>query len=187
MAKIAVITGAGSGIGRASALALLVPALGGLQPGQKLPLLQLTLPALRQLTSQELDAFFTTLDELVHADGRVTEFVEKPGADALIPGEPYRINAGTYVLSAAARAAIPHGEQVSIERDTFPLLAERGGWAAHRRRLADDDGVVGDAGFCLCRTCGCHCCDADGADDERRQPTRDAACLHGSSPEEIFI
>ncbi|MBU6363659.1 MAG: NDP-sugar synthase [Acidobacteria bacterium] len=64
------------------------------------------------------------------ADGRVTEFVEKPGADELIPGEPYRINAGTYVLTPAARAAIPRGEQVSIERDTFPLLAERGGVGA---------------------------------------------------------
>lgn len=59
------------------------------------------------------------------ADGRVTEFVEKPGPDALIPGEPFRINAGTYVLSPAARAAIPRGVQTSIERDTFPLLAAR--------------------------------------------------------------
>ena len=58
-------------------------------------------------------------------DGRVIEFVEKPTADELIPGEPYRINAGTYVLSAAARDAIPKGVQVSIERDTFPLLASR--------------------------------------------------------------
>jgi mannose-1-phosphate guanylyltransferase len=59
-------------------------------------------------------------------EGRVTEFVEKPGPDDLIPGEPYRINAGTYVLSSAARAAIPQGMQASIERDTFPLLAARG-------------------------------------------------------------
>lgn len=64
------------------------------------------------------------------ADGRVTEFVEKPGADQLVPGEPYRINAGTYVLSPSARRAIPHGQQVSIERDTFPLLAARGGVGA---------------------------------------------------------
>ncbi len=64
------------------------------------------------------------------ADGRVTEFVEKPGADELIPGEPYRINAGTYVLTPGARAAIPRGQQVSIERDTFPLLAARGGVGA---------------------------------------------------------
>ncbi len=64
------------------------------------------------------------------ADGRVSAFVEKPGPDELIPGEPYRINAGTYVLTPGARAAIPRGEQVSIERDTFPLLAERGGVGA---------------------------------------------------------
>lgn len=64
------------------------------------------------------------------ADGRVSAFVEKPTPGELIPGEPYRINAGTYVLSASARAAIPTGVQVSIERDTFPLLAARGGVAA---------------------------------------------------------
>lgn len=64
------------------------------------------------------------------ADGRVTEFVEKPGPDELIPGEPYRINAGTYVLSPSALAAIPAGQNVSIERDTFPLLAARGGVGA---------------------------------------------------------
>lgn len=63
-------------------------------------------------------------------DGRVTQFMEKPRPGDLIPGEPYRINAGTYVLSGSARAAIPHGVPVSIERETFPLLAERGGVAA---------------------------------------------------------
>ncbi len=64
------------------------------------------------------------------ADGHVTAFVEKPGPGDLIPGEPLRINAGTYVLSPAARAAIPRGRPVSIERDTFPLLAARGGVGA---------------------------------------------------------
>lgn len=59
-------------------------------------------------------------------DGRVVEFVEKPGPGELIAGEPYRINAGTYVLSAEAREAIPVGVRVSMERDTFPLLATRG-------------------------------------------------------------
>ena len=68
------LVGQHAGAPAAAALASLGPALNSLQPGQKLPLLQLTLPALRQLTSQELDAFFTTLDELVHADGRVTVF-----------------------------------------------------------------------------------------------------------------
>jgi mannose-1-phosphate guanylyltransferase len=60
-------------------------------------------------------------------DGAVTAFLEKPGPDQLIPGEPYRINAGTYVLSPAAIDTIPRGRQCSIERETFPALA------AHRR------------------------------------------------------
>ncbi len=64
------------------------------------------------------------------ADGRVTGFVEKPGPDDLTPGEPYRINAGTYVLAPSALTEIPRGQQVSIERDTFPRLAARGGMGA---------------------------------------------------------
>ncbi len=40
----------------------------------RLPLLQLALPALRSLDDAALDRFATTLDELVHADGRVTPF-----------------------------------------------------------------------------------------------------------------
>ena len=49
-------------------------ALRSLQPGQKLPLLQLALPALRQLSAGSLNAFFGTLDELVHADREVSTF-----------------------------------------------------------------------------------------------------------------
>ena len=43
-------------------------------PAARLPLLQLALPALRTLDAAALDRFATTLDELVHADGRVTPF-----------------------------------------------------------------------------------------------------------------
>lgn len=57
---------------------------------------------------------------------RVTEFVEKPSPDQLIPGEPFLINAGTYVLSPAALRLIPRGVPCSIEREVFPVLAERG-------------------------------------------------------------
>ena len=63
-----------AGAASAAALAALAPALGQLKPGQKMPLLQLALPALRQLDPAQLNTFFTTLDELVHADGRVTVF-----------------------------------------------------------------------------------------------------------------
>ena len=49
-------------------------ALSILQPSVRLPLLQLALPALRQLDAAGLDRFATTLDELVHADAQVTPF-----------------------------------------------------------------------------------------------------------------
>ncbi|MDQ6825076.1 MAG: NDP-sugar synthase [Candidatus Eremiobacteraeota bacterium] len=58
------------------------------------------------------------------ASGRVLRFVEKPK-----PGETTArdINAGTYVLEPAALDAIPTGQKVSIERETFPrLIAETG-------------------------------------------------------------
>jgi len=50
------------------------PALHSLRPEHNLPLLQLALPALRQLPPAALAPFLDTLDELVHADGRVTAF-----------------------------------------------------------------------------------------------------------------
>ena len=52
----------------------LEPSLRLLGPEHKLPLLQLTLPALRNLPATSLPAFLGTLDELVHADGRVSTF-----------------------------------------------------------------------------------------------------------------
>ncbi len=58
----------------ATALAGLRSALSLLDPVARLPLLQIALPALRSLQGAALDRFFTTLDELVHADGRVTPF-----------------------------------------------------------------------------------------------------------------
>ncbi len=63
----------------------------------------------------------------IDADGGVLEFLEKPSPDQLNPGEPFLINAGTYVLSASARAEIPMGVACSIEREIFPVLAQRGG------------------------------------------------------------
>ncbi|MCB0881061.1 MAG: NDP-sugar synthase [Thermoleophilia bacterium] len=64
---------------------------------------------------------------LVRLDGarRVTEFLEKPSPQQLVPGEPFLINAGTYVLSPRAVALIPQGVPCSIEREIFPVLAER--------------------------------------------------------------
>lgn len=54
-------------------------------------------------------------------DGRVLEFREKPSD--LVPGD---INAGTYVLDPAALAGWEPGRNVSIEREIFPALIDRG-------------------------------------------------------------
>jgi Zn-dependent protease with chaperone function len=49
-------------------------ALSALRPEQRLPLLQLALPALKSIPPTALGAFADTLDDLVQADGRVSAF-----------------------------------------------------------------------------------------------------------------
>ncbi|MES1167176.1 MAG: M48 family metalloprotease, partial [Pseudomonadota bacterium] len=63
-----------AGQAAADDLANLRPALSVLDPAARIPLLQLALPALRSINAAGLDRFATTLDELVHADNRVTPF-----------------------------------------------------------------------------------------------------------------
>lgn len=63
---------------------------------------------------------------LVRLDGShaVTEFVEKPSPDEV---DTNLINAGAYVLEREILDEMPPaGTNVSIERDVFPLLVERG-------------------------------------------------------------
>ncbi len=60
-------------------------------------------------------------------DRAVREFVEKPSPGELIPGEPYLINAGTYLLSREVIESIPAGVACSIEREVFPRVAAGGG------------------------------------------------------------
>jgi Zn-dependent protease with chaperone function len=63
-----------AGADAAAELAARRAALSVLDPDARLPLLQLSLPALRELDAAALDRFAATLDELVHADARVTPF-----------------------------------------------------------------------------------------------------------------
>lgn len=63
-----------AGAEAATQLDALRPALSLLDPAARLPLLLLCAPALRTQDAADLDRFVTTLDELVHADGRVTSF-----------------------------------------------------------------------------------------------------------------
>ena len=94
--------------------------LRALKPEHRFPLLQLALPALRSLEPTALAPFLDTLDELVHADGRVSPFefaLQKllvrtlalgraPGAAVV---QVYSFNAVadeiSVVLSALARAS----------------------------------------------------------------------------------
>lgn len=59
----------------------------------------------------------------VASGGRVLSFVEKPPPGA---APTNLINAGTYVLEPEVLADIAPGVRVSIERETIPLLVERG-------------------------------------------------------------
>lgn len=52
----------------------LLPITQSLDPAARLPLLLLTTPALRQLEHSALDEFLGTLDELVHADAKISTF-----------------------------------------------------------------------------------------------------------------
>lgn len=61
--------------------------------------------------------------------GSISAFVEKP-APGTEPGN--FINAGTYVFEPSVLERIEPGRAVSIERDTFPAIAEAGRLYGHR-------------------------------------------------------
>ena len=59
------------------------------------------------------------------ADCSVTEFVEKPGPEQAI--DTNLVNAGAYILEREMLAEMaPAGTNISIERDVFPELVDRG-------------------------------------------------------------
>jgi mannose-1-phosphate guanylyltransferase len=62
---------------------------------------------------------------LVHRgeDGEITEFLEKPEPDQIDTDE---INAGAYLLERSVLDEIPPDQNVSIEREVFPLLIGNG-------------------------------------------------------------
>ncbi len=57
----------------------------------------------------------------IDGEGRVIEFVEKPPAGT---APSNWVNAGTYVLEPTVLDRIDDGRRVSIERETFPALAD---------------------------------------------------------------
>ena len=63
----------------------------------------------------------------LHDDASVEAFVEKPSPEELRPGEPFRINAGTYLLSPSVLDGIPPAAPCSIEREIFPAARRPAG------------------------------------------------------------
>ena len=97
-----------AGEAAAQGLADLRTALSVIDASARLPLLQLALPALRQMDAAARARFATTLDELVHADGQVTPYeyaMQKMVLSQLLadPTKPKRIQFDSF---AAVREEI---------------------------------------------------------------------------------
>lgn len=60
---------------------------------------------------------------VVDVTGKVESFIEKPGAQE---APTNLINAGMYVLEPSFLRLIPEGRRVSVEREVFPALVQRG-------------------------------------------------------------
>lgn len=74
-----------------------------------------------QLTPVDDPASFGVV--VTEKSGRVSAFIEKPPAGT---APTNLINAGLYVLEESVLGTIPTARRVSIERETFPSLAESG-------------------------------------------------------------
>jgi NDP-sugar pyrophosphorylase family protein len=72
-------------------------------------------------------------------DGRVTEFIEKG-----IQAGPGLINAGVYLLRKEVVRGLPAGTAISLERDIFPRLLDRGVYGLVCTGLFIDIGIPDD-------------------------------------------
>ena len=60
---------------------------------------------------------------VTNGDGQVTAFIEKPPAGT---APTNLINAGVYVMEAAALDVVERGRRVSVEREVFPAMVDNG-------------------------------------------------------------
>lgn len=73
------------------------------------------------LTEVEDPTHYGVVEQL--DDGRIIRFVEKP---KLEEAPSNRINAGIYMMEKSVLKSIPSGRSVSVEKETFPMLIEKG-------------------------------------------------------------
>jgi NDP-sugar pyrophosphorylase family protein len=72
-------------------------------------------------------------------DGRITQFIEKG-----IRGGPGLINAGVYLLRKEIVRDLPEGQAISLEREVFPRLLDRGVYGLVCHGLFIDIGIPDD-------------------------------------------
>src|SRR5262249_14685961 len=72
-------------------------------------------------------------------DGRITRFVEKG-----VQGGPGLINAGVYLLRKQIVCDLPAGTAISLEREVFPRLLDRGVYGLISTGLFIDIGIPDD-------------------------------------------
>jgi NDP-sugar pyrophosphorylase family protein len=72
-------------------------------------------------------------------DGRITEFLEKG-----VRGGPGLINAGVYLLRKQIVRDLPAGTAISLEREVFPGLLDRGVYGLVCTGLFIDIGIPDD-------------------------------------------
>ena len=133
----------GTGAGTARILSDLYPGLRQLGGDGRLPLLQLALPALAQHGHAAIDRLVTTLDELVHADQRVSVFEYALQKVLIHHLALYRRPAGPAVTLHRLAAA---AEPVALVLSTLAWQGSRGGAAAQAAFAAGADGLDGRPG-----------------------------------------
>ena len=133
----------GTGAGTARILSDLDPGLRQLGGDGRLPLLQLALPALAQHGHAAIDRLVTTLDELVHADQRVSVFEYALQKVLIHHLALYRRPAGPAVTLHRLAAA---AEPVALVLSTLAWQGSRGGAAAQAAFAAGADGLDGRPG-----------------------------------------
>lgn len=133
----------GTGAGTARILSDLDPGLRQLGGDGRLPLLQLALPALAQHGHAAIDRLVTTLDEMVHADQRVSVFEYALQKVLIHHLALYRRPAGPAVTLHRLAAA---AEPVALVLSTLAWQGSRGGAAAQAAFAAGADGLDGRPG-----------------------------------------
>ncbi len=105
----------------------LAPSLRAVRAEHKLPLLQLSIPALRDIPASGLRVFFDVLDELVHADGRVSAF-EFALQKILVRSLALARSPGSTMVQYQSFQAVAH--EISVVLSAMAHISDNGSMSA---------------------------------------------------------